>query len=103
MPVDATLEAVVGRDRLVVVTALIGVIALSWAHLLARAGMGMTAFEMTRMSQLGVAGDMSGMAMMTPAVWMPGYAVLVPVCSVRCWRSAVAVHVAEMYAVVLFC
>jgi len=74
--VDATLEAVVRRDRLVVVTALIAVIALSWAYLLAGAGMGMSAFEMTRMSQPGMAGSMAGMAMMTPAVWTPGYAVL---------------------------
>ncbi len=55
--------------------------ALSWAYLLAGAGMGMSAFEMTRMSQLGMAGGMSewgmaGMAMMAPAVWTPGYAVL---------------------------
>ncbi len=81
VPVDATLEAVIRRDRLVVVTALIAVIALSWAYLLAGAGTGMSAFEMTRMSQLGVAGGLSeggmaGMAMMTPAVWTPGYAVL---------------------------
>ena len=81
LPVDATLEAVVRRDRLVVITALTAVIALSWAYLLAGAGMGMSAFEITRMSQLGVAGGMSeggmtGMAMMTPAVWTLGYAVL---------------------------
>ena len=82
MPGDATLEAVVRRDRLVVVTALTAVIALSWAYLLAGAGMGMSAFEMTRMSQLGAAGGMSeggmvGMVMMTPAVWTPGYALLI--------------------------
>jgi predicted metal-binding membrane protein len=76
VPVDATLEAVVRRDRPIVVTALIAVIALSWTYLLAGAGMGMSAFEMTRMSQLGMAGGMAGMAMMTPAVWTPGYAVL---------------------------
>lgn len=58
VPVDATLEAVLRRDRLVVVTALAAVIALSWAYLLVGAGMGMSAFEMTR------------------AVWTPGYAVL---------------------------
>jgi predicted metal-binding membrane protein len=74
--VDATLEAVVRRDRLVVVTALTAVIAVSLAYLLAGAGMGMSAFEMTRMSQLGIAGGMAGMAMMAPAVWTPGYAVL---------------------------
>ncbi len=74
--IDAPLEAVVRRDRLVVVTALTAVIAISWAYLLAGAGMGMSAFEMTRMSQLGMAEGMAGMAMMTPAVWTPGYAVL---------------------------
>ncbi|HEX9875847.1 MAG TPA: DUF2182 domain-containing protein [Gammaproteobacteria bacterium] len=81
VPIDATLEAVVRRDRLVVVTALFAVIALSWAYLLAGAGMGMSAFEMTRVSQLGLArgvpeGGMASIAMMTPAVWTPGYAVL---------------------------
>ncbi len=73
VPVDATLEAVVRRGRLVVVTALTAVIALSWAYLLAGAGMGMSAFEMTRLAQLGMAG---GIAMMTPAIWTPGYGVL---------------------------
>ena len=72
-PVDATLEAVIRRDRVVVITALVAVIALSWAYVLAGAGMGTSAFEMTHMSQLGMAG---GMACMTPAVWTPGYAVL---------------------------
>ena len=74
--VITTLEAIVRRDRLVVVTALIAVIALSWVYLLAGAGMGMSAFEMTRMSQIGMAGGMAGTTMMTPAVWTPGYAVL---------------------------
>ena len=74
--VDATFEAVVRRDRLVVVTALTAVIALSWVYLLAGAGMSMSAFEMTRLSQLGMAGSMAGRAMMAPAVWTPGYAVL---------------------------
>jgi hypothetical protein len=50
--VDATLEALVWRDRLVVVAVLAAVIALSWAYLL---------------------GDMS---MMMRAVWTPGHAVL---------------------------
>jgi predicted metal-binding membrane protein len=76
--IDATLEAVVRRDRLVVVAVLAAVIALSWAYLLAGAGMGMSAFEMTRVSQLGIARGMSegGMAMMTCSAWTPGYAVL---------------------------
>ena len=78
VPVDATLEAVLRRDRLVVVIALAALIALSWAYLLAGAGMGMSAFEITRVSQFGIARGMSeeGMAMMTRAVWTPGYAVL---------------------------
>jgi predicted metal-binding membrane protein len=50
--VDATLEALVWRDRLVVVAVLAAVIALSWAYLL---------------------GDMS---MMMRAVWTPGHAVM---------------------------
>ena len=81
VPVDATLEAALRRDRLVGITALTAVIFLSWAYLLAGAGMGMSALEMTRMSQLGMTGGMSeggmaGMTMITPAVWTPGYAVL---------------------------
>ncbi len=81
IPVDANVEAVVRRDRLVVIIALTAVIALSWAYLLAGAGMGMSALEMTRMLRFEMAGGMSeggmtGMAMMTPAVWTTGYAAL---------------------------
>jgi predicted metal-binding membrane protein len=81
VPADATLEAVIRRDRAVVITALFLVIGLSWAYLLAGPGMGMSAFEMTRMPQLEMArgmseGGMAGMAMMTPAAWTPAYAVL---------------------------
>jgi predicted metal-binding membrane protein len=76
LSVDATLEAVVRRDRLVVLAALTAVIALSWAYLLAGGGMGISAFEMTRMSQPEMAGDMADGAMMTPAAWTPAYAVL---------------------------
>jgi predicted metal-binding membrane protein len=73
---DATLEATLRRDRAVVITALVAVVALSWAYLVAGAGMGMSGLEMTRMSQLELAGGMSHMTMMTPAVWTPGYAAL---------------------------
>ena len=76
MAVDVTFQAAVRHDRLVVATALTAVIALSWAYLLAGAGMSMSAFEMTRMSQCEMSGDMAGMAMLTPAVWTRGYAVL---------------------------
>ena len=62
-PVGAALDAVVRRDRLVVVSALAAVIALSWAYLLADAGMGMSAFEMTGVSPLGMARGMTGVAL----------------------------------------
>lgn len=75
-PIDTALEAVLRRDRMVVVTALAAVTALSWTYLLAGAGMGMSAFEMTHPTAGGMAEDMSCMAMMAPAVWTPGYAVL---------------------------
>ena len=79
--VDTTLEAVIRRDRAVVVAALLAVIALSWAYLLAGAGMGASALEMTRMPQAGMAGrmcegDMAGMTTVVPAVWTPSYAAL---------------------------
>ena len=51
MAVAFDLESVLRRDRLVVVIALVAVIVLSWAYVLAGAGMGMSAFEMTRMTQ----------------------------------------------------
>jgi len=76
VPIDASLEAVVRHDRLVVVTALTAVVVLSWTYLLAGAGMGMSAFEMTRLSQNGLTGGMADTAMMTAAIWTPGYAVL---------------------------
>jgi predicted metal-binding membrane protein len=55
---NTALDALVRRDGLTVVAALIVVIALSWAYLLAGAGMEMS------------------MAMMTPTPWTPRYAVL---------------------------
>ncbi len=47
------------------------VIALSWAYILAGAGMDMSALEMTRMTS-----GSAGMQMMAPAVWSPSYAAL---------------------------
>ena len=76
MGADVALEAVLRRDRLVVIAALIAVITISWAYLLAGAGMEMSAVEMTRMSQPGMAGAMTGSGMMDPVLWTPGYAVL---------------------------
>jgi predicted metal-binding membrane protein len=89
------LTAVLKRDRVVVVTALVTVIVAAWVYILAVAGMGMSAFETTAMTRApaGTAqtgGDMPGMAMgegtsemqdmamaaMAPIAWTPGYAVL---------------------------
>jgi predicted metal-binding membrane protein len=60
-------EAVLRRDRAVVVAALVVVITLSWVWIVTGAGMGMNAIEMTRMPR-----DM----VMTPAIWTPAYAAL---------------------------
>ena len=92
----STLIALLRRDRLVVAAALVTVIALAWAYILARAGMGMSAFEMAAMpgtpADTAIAPhDMAGMATgngtsdamrdiamaaMAPMPWTPGYAVL---------------------------
>ena len=84
------LESVLRRDRLVVVIALVAVIVLSWVYVLAGAGMGMSAFEMTRMTQpVGVIDStqpsMQGMSMggtavggtMITGTWTVGYAVVI--------------------------
>lgn len=72
----STLEAVLQRDRLVVIGALVVVIALSWAYVLAGAGMGMSAFEMTAVPALSGAMTDMAEAAMTPMAWTPGYALL---------------------------
>jgi predicted metal-binding membrane protein len=93
MTAPSALESVLRRDRLVVVSALVVVIAASWIYILLGAGMGMTALEMTT-SPFGGGTDMamdmspgsdmasepateSEMVMaMAPMAWTPGYAVL---------------------------
>jgi predicted metal-binding membrane protein len=88
------LEAVLRRDRTIVVLALTLIIGVSWAYILAGAGMGMSAFDMTSLSvalgeteempaspgasSQGVDGRMAGVmaAMATPVAWTPGYALL---------------------------
>ena len=42
---DSTLTAVLKRDRLVVIAALVTVIVLAWAYILTGAGVGMSGFE----------------------------------------------------------
>jgi predicted metal-binding membrane protein len=104
MAAASPLESLLRRDRLIVITALGAVIVACWAYILAGAGTGMSAFEMTAMTRApadmaqtrgdmpdmddgsmpemamgdDAAGAMSDMAMaaMAPAAWTPGYAVL---------------------------
>ena len=90
MAVAFDLESVLRRDRLVVVIALVAVIVLSWVYVLAGAGMGMSAFEMTRMTQpvgvidstqpsvqgISMGGTAVGGTMVTGA-WTVGYAVVI--------------------------
>ena len=78
------LESVLRRDRLVVVIALGAVMVLSWAYVLAGAGMGMSAMEMTRMTHavgLGGSGQsgfpMSGLhGILVTRFWSVGVAVI---------------------------
>jgi predicted metal-binding membrane protein len=82
-PDPTLLEALLERDRLILVTGLAIVIVAAWAWILFGSGPGIGASTMTGMpqQQMPVASDrgMGGMAMsvMTPAVWTPGYAVLI--------------------------
>src|SRR5229473_5446351 len=64
------LEAVLRRDRMVLLVALFAVTAIAWIWILHGAGTGMNAVAMT------VGAGMSGMAgmMMAPAAWTAGYA-----------------------------
>jgi predicted metal-binding membrane protein len=64
------LEALLQRDRLVVVAGLVAVLAMAWGWLLAGAGMEMGPIEMTAMA------GMDGW-LMQPAQWSAAYAVLI--------------------------
>ncbi len=66
--VPSVFEAILRRDRTVVVVALVFVIALSWIWIVLGADMGTSALEMTRMPR-----DM----VMTPAIWTAAYAALI--------------------------
>jgi predicted metal-binding membrane protein len=67
--IDKVVERAVKRDRSIILFALFAVVALSWAYILAGAGMDMSALEMTRMSS-----GVGEIPMMAPAVWSLGYA-----------------------------
>jgi len=66
------LEAVLRRDRFIVVAALIGVVVLAGIWIVLGAGTGMNAVAMTQMAGMP---DMN--MMMQGAVWTPGYAGLI--------------------------
>ena len=83
------IEGLLKRDRVVVIAALATIIALSWLYVLAGAGMGMSAFDMSSLSMAlgasneqpmampmseGMGGAMAAMA--TPVDWTFGYALL---------------------------
>lgn len=88
------LEAILKRDRLVMVVPLAGVVVVSWLYILSGAGMNMTALDMTRASTsagfestamsggraagTGLEADMMAVTMLAGArpQWMRGYAVL---------------------------
>ncbi|MFW5926963.1 MAG: DUF2182 domain-containing protein [Wenzhouxiangella sp.] len=70
MQLEKGLEALLRRDRAIVVMLLVGVFLLCWAYLLAGAGMDMSAMEMTRMASMD-------MPAMDPVAWSPGYATVV--------------------------
>lgn len=78
MGTTATLEALLKRDRLLVVAALFCVITFSWGYILAGAGSGMTALEMTAMSRPADLSDgaSANVRVMQAAAWGTGYAVL---------------------------
>src|ERR1700751_4660754 len=66
------LEAVLRRDRFVVIVALVAVIVVSWIWIVLGAGTGMSAVAMTQMAGMP---DMD--TMMERAVWTAGYAGLI--------------------------
>jgi predicted metal-binding membrane protein len=75
------LEALLGRDRVIVVGGLVVLIAAAWVWILLGAGMdasmptGMSGQRMDGASDHGMGG--MAMSVMTPAVWTPGYAALI--------------------------
>ena len=64
------LEALLQRDRVILVAGLVAVLAMAWGWLLTGAGMETSAVDMTAMA------GMDGW-LMRPAVWTPAYAVLI--------------------------
>jgi predicted metal-binding membrane protein len=65
---SSIIETVVKRDRLILIGGLVAVVVLSWVYILTGAGMDMTAFEMTAVTNNAPA------MVMQPTAWTPNYA-----------------------------
>jgi predicted metal-binding membrane protein len=104
------IELVLKRDRLVVITGLSMIVLASWGYVLSGAGMGMSAFEMSSLSQAlgqpadmpmasmagGIDGGMDAMAM--PVGWTFDYAALM---FFMWWIMMIAMMVPSAAAMVL--
>lgn len=88
-----SLEAILRRDRAVVVVALAGTVVTSWAYILAGAGTGMPALDMT-----GLPTAAGAMAAMQPAAWTARYAALM---LVMWWLMMVAMMLPSSAALIL--
>ncbi len=80
-PAASVLEGVLRRDRLLLVACLAVIIALAWTWLLTGAGLGMSPLATSGEREMSGMPGMSGTAgmgemVMRPAVWTPGYALL---------------------------
>ena len=73
---SARVEAILKRDRWIVLGGLALVILLSWLYLLLGAGMGMSGIEMTRLSSNEGMEMALGDTVMQPATWSTGYALV---------------------------
>jgi predicted metal-binding membrane protein len=83
MQEPSVLEAVLARDRVIVLLGLVTVMGLAWAYLLLGAGMDRTTMDMAghgssmaAQHDRGEALRRAHAAMLHPAVWTPGYALL---------------------------
>src|SRR5262245_2198093 len=88
-----SLEAILKRDRAIVVGALAGTVVASWAYILAGAGTGMPALGMS-----GLPTAAGAMATMQPAPWTPHYAALM---LVMWWLMMVAMMLPSSASMIL--
>ena len=88
-----SLEAILKRDRAVVVVALVGTVVASWAYILAGAGTGMPALGMS-----GLPTADGAMATMQPAPWTAHYAALM---LVMWWLMMVAMMLPSSASMIL--